>query len=118
MQLLAELQSLENLLERNGIRAWIEPKRVKPPGAWIAAQSISTVHFGGCYTATVDIYLIAPSLDTVPALKHLTPMLSELLAIEDIEIIGEPSLAESVALPVGGDALPAFKITTTIEVST
>ncbi|KAA0925958.1 hypothetical protein [Rhodococcus sp. ANT_H53B] len=114
LDILAALQGVAQVLKDAGVRASEDPQNLNPPCAWVSTSKYEVEYLCGEGTLTVDIFLIAINNGVPQAIKSLQSMLTKTLTV--IQPEGVVSLAESVSLASGGDALPAYKITITVPV--
>lgn len=109
----AELDRVVTLLRGNAIRASVDPRDLNPPCVWVAARTLAHDLLGGGGTLRAELYLIAPDTGAGRALRTLTTLLGQVLALVDPD--ADTSLGEAVTLPGGGQPLPAFRVTVDIE---
>lgn len=109
-------------LESIGIAATIDPPKINPPAAWVSARRLARPRLAGSPDVVVDVFLIARDAGIPTAIHVLEGMLADVLdasyADDDLEIDwNDTDLGQSVTLPQGGGALPAYKITFTVNVN-
>ena len=113
MNLVSAADHVQAALETVDIPADVDPAAVTVPGAWIAVREVDAFTIGGGGTVVVDVYLISP--DTMPrdALSILGDLAGLALSVLDVETM---TTNEALQLPDGGRPMPAFKLTTKVEV--
>lgn len=113
-----QLDYLVTVTEQAGISATLDPPRVVPPGAWIAARRLDDTSLCGRHSIIADIFLITRDTGILPALESLDTLLETLLNAldEDDSIeVTDSALDESVTLPHGAAPLPAYRIQVSIS---
>lgn len=113
MDLTAAADHIEAALASVDIPASVDPAEVQVPGAWISLVEVDAFTIGGGGIVVVDVYLIAP--DTMPrqALAILGELSALALSVLDVERM---TTNDALQLPDGGRPMPAFKLTTKVEV--
>lgn len=114
MDIVGALEAIANDLRAQGIRANVDPVKLNPPGALIRPAAVAHTRLGGCGELTVEVVLIAPDRPPAQAHAQLAEMLTTALHVID------PTEAtvtnEAVKLTDSGQPLPAYRITTTVEI--
>lgn len=118
LSLTAALRALVEQLSAVGVPAAVDPDRVPVPGAWVTARELSRPTLAGAWEATVNVWLIVADSEDTDALRALELLLGAALDVLAVDTVGGDSidLAATLVLPhTPGTALPAFRITTTID---
>lgn len=96
-----------------GVRATQDPREVNAPGAWVLPVKAQSHYLAGGVVIDVDVYLIAPD----HGYQRSTRVLSELFDLtRSLVDIDDTSFVDAVTLPAGGAPLPAWRITTTLQI--
>lgn len=113
VDILSAADHVVSVLDTVGIPAAVDPAEVELPGAWISVTEVDLFALGGGGTVKVDVYLIAP--DTMPrtALAILGDLAETALTVLDVDRM---TTNDALQLPDGGRPMPAFKLTTKVEV--
>lgn len=113
VDLAAAADHVEAALATVDIPSSVDPAEVQVPGAWISVAEVDLFTIGGGGTVVVDVYLIAP--DTMPrqALAILGELAGLALSVLSVERM---TTNDALQLPDGGRPMPAFKLTTKVEV--
>lgn len=102
-----------------GIDATIDPPKIHPPGAWVAAARLDTPDLSGGWGVVVDVYLIARDNGIPAALATLDGLLIDALEAcdaADFQVeAGSTDLGTTVTLPHGGAPMPAYKLTIIVD---
>ncbi len=114
------LEKVIAALGRYGIDGTLDPPKINPPAAWVSARRLARPRLAGSPDVVVDVFLIARDAGIPTAIHVLEGMLADVLDLvdddDDLEIDwNDTDLGQSVTLPQGGGAMPAYKITLTVE---
>lgn len=115
-------RELAQILEDETIyEADTNPADLNIPGYWVSPVSRTFETLGGDYTAVFDVYAIADLAAPAEALDQLSAMQDALNDLSETHpgLHGLGTTAEIEAIILSGkspDALPAIKITITLEV--
>lgn len=109
MNIIGTLESVVELLENAGIRAYIDPADVNPPCVWLLPTVLDPGYLCGAGMLTIELYLVVGDVPAVQAMIGLTALLEQVIGVLDTE--GTYDLGGAVSFPGGGAPYPAYKVT-------
>lgn len=110
--LVAACRNLAALLKTAGVPASLDRDRLQVPGAWVRPDTVSgPVNLAGESTARVSVLLVAPASGDAEALADLCRLLDKALTV----ITPDEDVDTSVALPLRGNTLPAFRLVVDLD---
>ncbi|MFW0784506.1 hypothetical protein AAFP35_08275 [Gordonia sp. CPCC 206044] len=113
MDILDELNALVTTLRDAGVDAYLDPRDLNPPCAWVVARNFTVCQtIGGSGEMQVEVYLIVPDLGYEQDCLQLNALLDR--ALEVIQPDEPVSLSEQVGIPGVTSPLPAYQITVNI----
>lgn len=118
LTLSATLRALAEELTAAGVPTAIDPGQVPVPGGWLTPRELARPTLAGGWQATVNLWLVVHDAEESDALRALELLLGAALDVVAVDTAGGDSidLAATLVLPhTPGTPLPAFRLTTTIE---
>jgi hypothetical protein len=115
----AALTELCGQLTAAGVPAALDAEDVQVPGAWVTARELGRPTLGGSWEATVHVWLVTADATDSQALRVLEQLLDGALEVLAVDTTGGDTiqLAATLVLPhTPGTPLPAFQITTTLDI--
>jgi hypothetical protein len=111
------LEDLCAALRGQGIPAAVNAEDVQVPGAWVTARDLTPLTLAGGLRITVHVWLVVSDADDATALDSLEQLLEGALEVLTVDpATGDAvQLAATLVLPTMGTPLPAFQITTTLD---
>lgn len=120
MDYLTPLQALvDDLNDTDGIAATLTRQTLNPPGVLVALDDLSDWTLGGTGTARVRLWAVARDLNELDAYTQLQPVITALagfLADKGLPLT-EDITADTVPSSDNAANLPAFRLTTTININ-
>jgi hypothetical protein len=103
------LDALVDELTAAGIRATADQRYLNPPGALVTLSAVNLARLRGSDVDAI-VYLVAPNMGAVDALRVLDPMIGPAASVTGA------ARFEAFPLPNldGGDPLPALRATVTL----
>lgn len=96
-----------------GIHATQDPRELNPPCAWVMPREATSTTLAGGVVLAVDVWLIVGDHGYTRATRALSGLWDTASSLLDIV---DTSFADGVTLPAGGGPLPAWRISTTIQI--
>lgn len=107
--IVATLESVVEVLETAGVRAYIDPADVNTPCVWLLPTDLDPGYLCGSGMLTVELYLVVGDAPTIHSITALTDLLEQVTNVLDTD--GTFDLGAAVQFPGGGVPLPAYKVT-------
>jgi hypothetical protein len=100
-----------------GLNAAVDAEDVQVPGAWVTARDLARPTLAGSWEVTVHVWLVTSEATDSEALQVLEQLLDAALEVIAVDTTNGDTiqLAATLVLPHTGTPLPAFQITTTLD---
>jgi hypothetical protein len=99
------------------VPAAVDAEDVQVPGAWVTARELGRPTLAGSWEVTVHVWLVTSEATDSEALQVLEQLLDGALEVIAVDTTNGDTiqLAATLVLPHTGTPLPAFQITTTLD---
>ena len=105
-RLVPACQELADTLTAAGVPATLDRSRLKLPGAWITPGTARAHTLAGRGRARADVLLVVAQSNDLESLTALGGLLATALTV----LTPDGDVDTSVVLPIGNNALPAFRL--------